>query len=57
MLSVRAYDTDAMMVDAAITEGNVLDSVLQSFLANEEVAFVFVHNAAQGCWAGRVERL
>lgn len=54
---MRAYDTDAMMVDAAITEGNVLDSVLQSFLANEEVAFVFVHNAAQGCWAGRVERL
>lgn len=56
-LAVRAYDKEAMMVDAAVTNGSALDEVIRSFLVNDPVDFIFVHNAPQGCWAGRVERI
>ena len=46
-----------MMVDAAVTNGSALDEVIRSFLVNDPVDFIFVHNAPQGCWAGRVERI
>jgi hypothetical protein len=52
-LSVRAFDADEMMIDAAVITGDGLADELQRFASNPETAFVDVHNATRGCWAAR----
>jgi len=56
LLSVRAYDRDAMMVEAEIVEGTALEPLLARQFANPAVAFVHLHNARPGCYAARVDR-
>jgi len=45
-----------MMVDADVTEGEVLEALLERLFANPKVSYVHVHNARRGCYAARVER-
>jgi hypothetical protein len=54
--SARAYDENAMMVDAGLAEGSELESLIEQFLANPDVSYVHVHNARPGCFSFRVER-
>jgi hypothetical protein len=56
-LSVRAFDDQAMMIDAAIIDGVELADTLVRFFAAAETDFVHVHNASRGCWAVSVERV
>jgi hypothetical protein len=56
LLSVRAFDRDAMMTDGDVIQGDGLQSWILAAFANAEVAFVDVHNAKRGCFAGRVLR-
>lgn len=56
LLSFRAYDADGMMVDAEVEQGAELESVLGRFFANEQVAYIHLHNARPGCFACRVDR-
>jgi hypothetical protein len=56
LLSLRAYDADAMMVDADVVEGNVVEEAIARFFANPAVAYIHVHNAKRGCYSGRVDR-
>jgi hypothetical protein len=55
-LSVRAFDADEKMVDAAIIQGDTLAETLDGLLANGEVHHIHVHNASRGCFAARVDR-
>jgi hypothetical protein len=55
-LSLRAFDADHLMVGAEVTDGAVVTDVAQTLLADPDVAYVHVHNAAPGCFAVRVER-
>lgn len=55
LLSVRAYAEDGMMVDADVTEGEVLEALLERLFADPKVSYVHVHNARRGCYAARVE--
>lgn len=55
-LSVRAFDTGAMMIDAAVIEGTSLAATLDRFFALAACDHVHVHNASRGCWATRVGR-
>jgi len=55
-LSVRAFDADAMMIDAALIEGTSLDDTIDRLLANGDVDHLHVHNASRGCFAARVDR-
>ncbi len=55
-LSARAFDTDAMMIDAAIVPGIDLAATLARFFADAATDHVHVHNATRGCWAVRVDR-
>jgi hypothetical protein len=52
-LSVRAFDTDEMMIDAAVITGDELAEKLERLALNPATAFVDVHNATRGCWAAR----
>jgi hypothetical protein len=57
MLSVRSFDRDAMMLDAALVNGTELEAVIERLLAPPTVEFLHVHYATRGCYAARVERV
>jgi hypothetical protein len=56
LLSVRAYDSDGMMVEAAVVDGQELEPLLQKFFALKDTAYIHVHYASRGCFAALVER-
>ena len=56
VLSVRAYDADAMMAGAAVLPGEQLTARLPALLDEPGVAFLHVHFAGPGCFAFRVDR-
>ncbi len=56
LMSVRAYDGQHLIVDAAVCEGtHVADEIRRQF-ANGEVEYIHLHNARRGCFSCRVER-
>jgi len=55
-LSVRAFDSDALMIDAAIVQGDQLEPALVRMFEHEACDHIHVHNATRGCWAVRVDR-
>ncbi len=56
LLSVRAFDDSDMMVDADVFEGVELEERIERFFADDQVAYLHVHNARRGCFAARVDR-
>jgi hypothetical protein len=56
LLSVRAYDPAAMMVDARAVEGGGLEDTIAQLFARREVEYLHIHNAKPGCYNCRVER-
>lgn len=56
LLSVRAFDSDAMMTDADVIEGHGLAALIARWFADPAIAFLHVHNAKRGCFAARVDR-
>jgi hypothetical protein len=56
LISVRAYDAAHLMTDAAVCEGSDVRSAIQTMFANEEVAYIHLHNAKRGCFSCGVER-
>ena len=57
LLSVRAYDSEGMMLDAAVTVGSELEPHIEKFFANPRVSYLHLHNAGAGCYSCRVERV
>lgn len=56
LLSARAFDKDAMMVDGEVIDGNDLRDWITTTFKNANVDFIDVHNAKRGCFAARVTR-
>ncbi len=57
LLSVRSFTAEGMMADADVAEGGQqLVPLIERLLAPAEVAYLHVHNARPGCYAGRVDR-
>ena len=56
LLSVRAFDGDAMLSTADVIEGERLFDWLTSTFENPDVAFIDVHYAKPGCFAARARR-
>ena len=50
VLSVRAYDEDAMMQGARVVEGHALEETIRDFFVDEAISYLHVHNAAPGCF-------
>jgi Protein of unknown function (DUF1203) len=57
LLSVRAYDAQDMMLEAEVIEGSKLQAQIECYWQNEQVSYLHVHNARQGCYACRVDRM
>jgi hypothetical protein len=57
MLSLRAFDDQAMLVAADLVDGPALESLIDRMLADERAAYVHIHFAKAGCYAARVDRV
>lgn len=57
ILSLRAYDKAAMMIDARTIEGNVLSEALNDIFENSKVGYIHIHNSGPGCYNCMVERV
>jgi hypothetical protein len=57
LLSVRAYDSDDLIVDADVVDGMAADNLFRQYLERPDVAYLHVHLARRGCYAGRVDRI
>ena len=55
-LSVRAYDREGMMTDADICDGVELEGLIARLFQDPAAAYLHVHFARRGCYAGRVDR-
>ena len=56
LMSIRAYDSDGMMVSADVVQPEALSVALNGLFGMDEVEFVDVHNAKHGCFAARATR-
>jgi hypothetical protein len=56
LLSVRAFDSSGMMIDADVIDGESLESLIQGMLENNSAEFLHIHNAKPGCYVALVER-
>ena len=56
ILSLRAFDREGMMRDAALAQPGEADAVIRRLLEDGEVDHIDAHNAARGCFAARIER-
>jgi hypothetical protein len=55
-LALRAFDTDAMMVDHALTDGKDIEAAIARLFADARAAYLHVHFASPGCYAARIDR-
>ena len=55
-LSLRSFDEDGMMLDAALAEGEGIDPAIRRLLDNPAASFLHAHNAVRGCYSGRIDR-
>jgi hypothetical protein len=56
ILSLRAFDQNGMMTDAALAQPGEADAVIRKLLASDTVDHIDAHNATRGCFAARIER-
>jgi hypothetical protein len=56
-LSLRAFDSDGLMVDGDLVDGRDAETLIERFLADPSVAYIHAHYAKRGCYAGLIERI
>lgn len=50
LLSIRAYDAAAMMVDATVVKGAELENAIRRLFEQEGTGYLHIHNAQPGCY-------
>lgn len=55
-ISLRAYDSRAMIVDAAVAEGEAIEQEIRRMLGDATVEYLHLHNARRGCYSCKVVR-
>jgi Protein of unknown function (DUF1203) len=56
VLSIRAFDSQGIMVDADLVDGRDAASLIARLFSDRPAAYLHVHFAKRGCFAGLVER-
>lgn len=56
LLSVRAYDAEAMLVGATVVHGGELEHAIGAFFARDDASYLHIHNAGPGCFNCSVVR-
>lgn len=55
-LSLRGFAADGMLEAASLAAPGEADHGIRAMLADKRIACIHAHNAAQGCFAARIER-
>ncbi|MEA3038696.1 MAG: hypothetical protein QOE79_1209 [Sphingomonadales bacterium] len=55
-LSLRAFDSDDLMVDGDLVDGAEAQTLIERLFADPKVAYIHAHYARRGCYAGLIER-
>jgi hypothetical protein len=55
-LSVRAFASDGMMIDASIIEGSKVENEIERQLAQSATCYIHLHFAMPGCYIARADR-
>ena len=56
VLSIRAFDRQDMMNDAALAQPGQGDATVRKLFDNLAVVYIHAHNATRGCFAAAIER-
>jgi len=56
-LSLRAYNSKNMMIDALTTKANNVKENIRQLLSNDNIEYIHIHNANPGCFSCCVERV
>ena len=56
VLSLRGFDRQGMMADAALAQPGEADAVIRKLFDNPEVETIHAHNAIRGCFSAKIER-
>ncbi|TQV76121.1 DUF1203 domain-containing protein [Denitrobaculum tricleocarpae] len=56
-LSLRGFDTSGMTRETEVIDGTRVEEMIARIFSNPEVSYIHIHNAAAGCYHGRVERV
>jgi hypothetical protein len=56
LISLRAFDTADMMLDADAVAGEELAEAISRFFLDARVSYLHAHYAKPGCYAARVDR-
>ena len=57
LLSLRAFDEEGMMQMADVVEGTGIEAVIERMFEKPTVHTIHAHNARQGCFAARIDRV
>lgn len=57
VLSLRGFDRDGMLLDADVSDGRQIEDTIVRLFENRSIEYIHVHNAKQGCYAGRIDRV
>ncbi len=57
LISIRAYDSAAMLHTADVVSGDQLDTVIPKLLSVNQISYLHLHNARPGCYLCEVTRL
>jgi hypothetical protein len=55
-ISLRAFDSDDLMVDADVVDGRELEDLIERYLVDPRVVYLHAHYARRGCYAARIDR-
>lgn len=57
LLSIRAYNKDAIMMIAEVVEGGAIKNYIKQVFENNNIEYLHVHNARPGCFSCRINRI
>ncbi len=56
VISLRLFDSNHMMIEADVVQGDDLADAISAAFENAEVSYAHLHNAKPGCFAASVTR-
>jgi hypothetical protein len=56
VLSLRGFDANGMMADAALAQPGEADRAIRKLFDNPQIETIHAHNAVRGCFSAKIER-
>ena len=56
VLSLRGFDKDGMMTDAALAPPGEADAMIRRLFEDPKIETIHAHNATRGCFSAKIER-